>query len=705
MAPGGIPGYDNLYRKTGPGYEACTTAKPPSAPAGSYAPVLQGASSEGPHAAIFAASDKLTPSADPGAERQLYECREGSLFLASLLPDELPSKLQNTAGTANDATSLSRSATAQGALSADASHLYWTASSGEAGTGSLYLRTNPSQPESARIHGAASGTANLIGPALGVGNTISGSPNISNVQLAKGHFAVGQTITGEGIKAATTVKEITEPSAGVFKIKMSQTASASVTGDKVTGAASTAVTGLAKATGAFEAGQAISGPGIPPETTIVSASEAEHKLTLSAPALETETAGALAATSPCTEPSKACTEPVSKGVNARFWAARPDGSKALFSEGEALYRYDATSGKATQVAGLLKGVLGASQDLSKAYFLSEEQIGGKGAAGKPNLYLDEEGTTSFIATLSSQDAASGAGQLSAVNPRPNLHLARVNPSGQSLAFSSNSATLAEAVAGYDNTDQGSGEPDSEIYLYEAGAKALRCLSCNRSGSRPTGREAGGIWAASLLPTAQTSLYLGRPLSSAGDRLFFESYEALVHKDANGKADVYQWEKPGTGSCTEAKPAFSSLNGGCIALISSGEGSKDSGFIDADPTGKNVFLSTSQGLVEADPGEADLYDARVNGGFSSAKPKFKLTVSKTGSGAGTVTSTPSGINCGSGAGCEAEYEEGTQVELGQSAEAGSEFKEWTGACTGSGTCKVTMSQPKRSGPPLTRSPAP
>ena len=72
-----------------------------------------------------------------------------------------------------------------------------------------------------------------------------------------------------------------------------------------------------------------------------------------------------------------------------------------------------------------------------------------------------------------------------------------------------------------------------------------------------------------------------------------------------------------------------------------------------------------------------------------KPEFPLTVTKSGSGEGTVTSTPAGIDCGSE--CEAEFDEGEEVELTASPESGSEFVEWTGACTGSGTCEVTMSE--------------
>ncbi|HVY77798.1 MAG TPA: substrate-binding domain-containing protein, partial [Solirubrobacterales bacterium] len=73
-------------------------------------------------------------------------------------------------------------------------------------------------------------------------------------------------------------------------------------------------------------------------------------------------------------------------------------------------------------------------------------------------------------------------------------------------------------------------------------------------------------------------------------------------------------------------------------------------------------------------------------------KFGLKVSKTGSGAGTVSSSPVGINCGST--CEAEFDSGKDVTLTALADAGSEFSGWSGAgCTGTGTCKVTMSAAK------------
>jgi Fe-S cluster biogenesis protein NfuA len=73
------------------------------------------------------------------------------------------------------------------------------------------------------------------------------------------------------------------------------------------------------------------------------------------------------------------------------------------------------------------------------------------------------------------------------------------------------------------------------------------------------------------------------------------------------------------------------------------------------------------------------------------PKFKLTVSKSGTGAGTVASTPAGVECGGT--CSAEFEAGTEVELTASPEEGSEFLKWGGACSGTGSCQVTMSTAK------------
>src|SRR5207302_1066292 len=63
----------------------------------------------------------------------------------------------------------------------------------------------------------------------------------------------------------------------------------------------------------------------------------------------------------------------------------------------------------------------------------------------------------------------------------------------------------------------------------------------------------------------------------------------------------------------------------------------------------------------------------------------LTVSETGKG--TITSLPGGINCPTA--CSANFAPGTAVTLTATPASGWTFKAWGGACSGTGTCTVTM----------------
>lgn len=67
----------------------------------------------------------------------------------------------------------------------------------------------------------------------------------------------------------------------------------------------------------------------------------------------------------------------------------------------------------------------------------------------------------------------------------------------------------------------------------------------------------------------------------------------------------------------------------------------------------------------------------------------LTVSRSGTGSGTVSSNPTGISCGST--CSHSFDYGTAVQLTAAAGTGSTFTGWTGACSGTGACNVTMNQ--------------
>jgi uncharacterized repeat protein (TIGR01451 family) len=71
--------------------------------------------------------------------------------------------------------------------------------------------------------------------------------------------------------------------------------------------------------------------------------------------------------------------------------------------------------------------------------------------------------------------------------------------------------------------------------------------------------------------------------------------------------------------------------------------------------------------------------------------YQLDVAKAGTGSGTVSSSPTGVSCGSD--CTESYTSGTVVTLTAAAQSGSSFAGWSGACSGTGTCSVTMTGAK------------
>ncbi len=73
--------------------------------------------------------------------------------------------------------------------------------------------------------------------------------------------------------------------------------------------------------------------------------------------------------------------------------------------------------------------------------------------------------------------------------------------------------------------------------------------------------------------------------------------------------------------------------------------------------------------------------------TGATNSFTLNVAEAGNGSGTVMSNPAGINCPTT--CAANFWSGTSVTLTATPNAGSTFVGWGGACSGRGTCTVTM----------------
>jgi hypothetical protein len=109
----------------------------------------------------------------------------------------------------------------------------------------------------------------------------------------------------------------------------------------------------------------------------------------------------------------------------------------------------------------------------------------------------------------------------------------------------------------------------------------------------------------------------------------------------------------------------------------GEGGGGGGSSHIDPSVSNG--SVVDGVRSGD-GEVDI---------SYVAPGHALTVQRTGSGSGTVTSSPAGIDCGTS--CSASFHDGAVVTLAAGAHSGSTFVGWSGSdCARTGACQVTMS---------------
>ncbi len=309
------------------------------------------------------------------------------------------------------------------------------------------------------------------------------------------------------------------------------------------------------------------------------------------------------------------------GGGGQFLAANAQGTKVFFTDspeakltsdtqagsGQNLYLYDLETGQLTDLTPTAQaqvvGVSGIAEDGSYLYFVAEGALASGATAGRVNLYVTHEGATSFVATLSERDSFDWNTQ---------LLKARTSANGRYIAF-----TSVERLTGYNNEDVATGQPDSEIFLYDAASAKLNCVSCNPDGSKPVG--------SAELQDAQKTFntwgpaYLQREVFNDG-RVFFNSPDPLVAGDVNGVPDVYEYAD------------------GVLHLISSGTSSFQSEFYDASETGEDVFFATAQGLVGRDTDNApSLYDARVNGGF--AEPLASPSCSGEGCRAGLPGSAP------------------------------------------------------------------
>jgi hypothetical protein len=127
----------------------------------------------------------------------------------------------------------------------------------------------------------------------------------------------------------------------------------------------------------------------------------------------------------------------------------------------------------------------------------------------------------------------------------------------------------------------------------------------------------------------------------------------------------------------------------------------SGVTEGGSSGSGLFLDDGHYLVgqlfggsgDCTTAGADSYgrfDVAFNASLKQWLSSQALGVTTGGTGSGKVTSSPSGIDCGTT--CSASYPTGTSVSLSETSAAGSVFTGWSGACTGTGACSIKMDAP-------------
>jgi hypothetical protein len=266
-------------------------------------------------------------------------------------------------------------------------------------------------------------------------------------------------------------------------------------------------------------------------------------------------------------------------------------------------RLDASSDTATTVAvsaseragdiGAASHVLqfvGATHDGAVAYFNSIDQLTDAATPGG-GIYRFELGApVGHRLTQITPDNGDPAGGLA-----PGTIL---SDDGTHLYFTSARPLTADAVAGVTNIyvwDGDANDGHEAIYEYDAVTGHVACVSC-----RPDGGLSEGDASLANFPPATPPEWITQPRNITDDgTVFFVSDDRIVTADQTSATDVYEYRD------------------GRVSLLTSGQGDQDAYIADNSDDGRDVFLLSASPLVpqDRDPGELDLYDARVGGGVA------------------------------------------------------------------------------------------
>lgn len=275
--------------------------------------------------------------------------------------------------------------------------------------------------------------------------------------------------------------------------------------------------------------------------------------------------------------------------------ASSDGSRVFFQSTDQLtpdapadgtvkaYVFDLGSGTQTYLPGVADTVPPIGDGASNVKFLASAPDGSQ------LLFLDSAGN------LASWSAAGGVSTVATIAAPPFFKFGQIQSTadGSLYVFATNGT-----LAGFPNPGD-----FYQVYRYHRDTGEVECLSCGSDAAGPSGHAflghnsyLGQDAETNGAPTNQPRA--AHEMSADGRRVFFDTTDALVTQDTNGKRDVYQWSD------------------GQLSLISTGKSSRPSYYLDNSSSGDDVFFATAEGLQSDDTdGSFDVYDARVGGGFA------------------------------------------------------------------------------------------
>jgi hypothetical protein len=243
----------------------------------------------------------------------------------------------------------------------------------------------------------------------------------------------------------------------------------------------------------------------------------------------------------------------------------------------------------------VENVLTTSEDGSTVAFTArgvladnEDALGNTALAGDHNLYVWR------------QDSSHPAGQTEFVGRLTTGATAQITSDGRYLALETATSLLAT------DTDNA-----ADVYRYDTNTGELVRASTGPTG---TGGNADGLDAALPHPSASSlrGVIEHTPhysISDDGQKIIFDTSEALSPLDGNAAPDVYLWT-PGRVSLISTgsvEGEISNASGG-VSPVAAIAGS-----------GRDIYFETNAALSPADGDErTDVYDARIDGGFSFAE---------------------------------------------------------------------------------------